>query len=108
MADCASSILSLAPAPPDLADICNPNVTLLSAKSLQVGPPASKLALSNLVDAIGQASAIAQGLPVAVTSASRLVASPDQRMYVAVEGRSALGFIKVGRLLHRRASYAHL
>ena len=53
--------------------------------------------MSSLADAIGQASAVAQGLHAPVTSAARLVAAPDQTCYVAVEGRSALGFIKVGR-----------
>ena len=96
MAECPTSIALLAPPPRHLSDVGSPIVTAISARSLQVGPPAAKLALSNLIDAIGQASAVAQGLPSAVTSASRLVAAPDQTCYVAVEGRTALGFIKAG------------
>lgn len=95
MAECTSSILSLAPAPRELSGLGSTPITVINAKSLQLGAPAAKLALSALVDAIGHASAVAQGLPVAVTSASRIAAAPDQTIYLACEGRSAQGFIKV-------------
>jgi hypothetical protein len=94
MAECAASIESLAPPPRSLVG-GKPAVTVITAKALQLGQPAAKLALGKLLDDIGRASAVAQGLHTAVTSAARLVSAPEQTCYVAYEGRSALGFIKV-------------
>jgi hypothetical protein len=94
MAECPSNIGSLAPPPRELISASSPHITVITAKSLQMGQPAAKLALGKLIDDLGRASAVAQGLHTAVSSAARLVSSPDQTCYVAYEGHNALGFIK--------------
>jgi len=65
MAECSSSILSLVPPPRELRPALRPlTVTAITARSSYNSVLlSSRLALCDLVDAIGQASAVAQGLP---------------------------------------------
>jgi hypothetical protein len=51
---------------------------------------------SEVLDRIGLASAGMQGLPTAITSAAKVRMNPDHRVYIAFDGNTALGFIKVG------------
>lgn len=55
--------------------------------------------ISFILDALGSASAAAQRLPAAITSASRVAADATQRVYVARDAATAraLGFLKVGQ-----------
>jgi alpha-tubulin N-acetyltransferase 1 len=66
-------------------------------------------ALELVVDEVGVASAKAQGLPVAITSAARLRKSQD-RVYLAADGSRCLGLLRVGRkrlFLHDSAGRTH-
>eukprot|EP00405_Crypthecodinium_cohnii_P039522 CAMPEP_0206535354 /NCGR_PEP_ID=MMETSP0325_2-20121206/6086_1 /ASSEMBLY_ACC=CAM_ASM_000347 /TAXON_ID=2866 /ORGANISM="Crypthecodinium cohnii, Strain Seligo" /LENGTH=297 /DNA_ID=CAMNT_0054032323 /DNA_START=47 /DNA_END=941 /DNA_ORIENTATION=- len=51
--------------------------------------------LSEVITAMGKASARAQGLPSPITIGGQM--PQDQRIYILAEGTQALGFLKVGR-----------
>lgn len=58
--------------------------------------------LAEIINRMGQLSALAQALPVPITTATKFLNSPDNVMYVKVVGEKVVGFIKTGvrRLFH--------
>lgn len=84
----------LASSPPALAPF--PSVLLITSRHVELGSPRIKAAVGVLLDTVGRASATAQSLPTPITSASKLLANPDHHVYVCVDGKAALGFVKVG------------
>lgn len=58
--------------------------------------PQWRLQMGQVVDTMGQLSAKAQGLPGPITSLSKLVGNPDQRLYLYVDENRAIGLLKVG------------
>lgn len=86
------------PAPDGLRRLSKlpPGMTVLTCTSLRHPHPRTRDACALAVEKLGAASAIAQRLPVPITSPSKLLSAPTHRVYIAYSGRTLLGLLKVG------------
>ena len=62
--------------------------------------------VATIINAMGQASAAAQGLGAVITNAERLSNNPDHVLFIAANSATALGIIKLGtkKLFHRTSN----
>ena len=70
-------------------------VVALTAKTLQGKQQDARNAIGQIIDALGAASAKAQGLPSVITTMTRFLSS-DHVLYIVHEEEKAVGLIKAG------------
>ena len=79
-----------------LSTVLPDGVSCWTGASLAALPSEAGTRLAALIDQLGAASAHAQAIPAAFTSASKLRAAADHRLYVLVRARCVVGMLKVG------------
>ena len=94
---------------PGVEEVLPQNITILSARDIARTPKYGDVSfvyqytgslqlLSKVINDIGIASAVAQGLRHPVTTLQRVLQNPEHRLYVLRgSGHTVLGFLKVGR-----------
>ena len=78
----------------DLTRFCKPNKEGLLVLLPQ--PTHRSPQISEIIDSMGRASSIAQGLPSTITTSSRFFNSSDNKLYLKIHANKVVGILKTG------------
>lgn len=78
----------------DLFRFCKPNKEGLVLLLPQ--PPYRSAQVCEIIDKMGRASTIAQGLPSTITTSSRFFTSSDNKIYLKIASNKVVGILKTG------------